>query len=119
MPHTAKMTALSKDMRACIDDCLQCFAVCEETTAYSIELGNRYVEAQHLTPLADCSVLCSASANLMLRMSPLYRDVCRLCADACDRCKDSCERIDPSDETLRRCIDACQRCADSCRRMAA
>lgn len=119
MPHTAQMTTLSKDMRACIDNCLQCFAACEETKAHCIELGRRHVDSQHLTSLADCAVLCSTSANLMLRMSPLHARACGLCADACDRCRESCERVDSNDDTMRRCIDLCERCADSCRRMAA
>lgn len=118
MPH-ATVHGLNQEMRTCIDECLRCYAACEETKSHCVMMGGKHVEAQHLNALADCAKACETSANFMLRMSDLHPQVCGICADACDRCARSCEEVDRTDETMQRCIEACRRCAESCRRMAA
>ena len=118
MPHTTEH-AISHEMRTCIENCLDCYAICIETKAYCTSLGGKHVEAHHLQTLADCAHLCETSANFMLRGSELHKDVCRICADACDRCADSCEQVDRNDDVMRKCVDECRKCAESCREMAA
>ena len=118
MPHTATQ-GLTQEMRACIDECIACYAICVETQAHCIGMGGRHAEAQHLNTLADCAKLCEVSANAMLRMSDFHAQICRVCAEACDRCARSCEQVDRNDETMRQCAERCRSCADSCRLMAA
>lgn len=118
MPHITEH-AISTEMRECIDNCLSCYSICEETKAHCIKLGGRHVEPEHLATLADCARLCEISANFMLRQSELYGEICRICADACDRCAKSCEQVDRNDELMQRCADECRKCAESCRQMAA
>ena len=118
MPHATEHE-LSQAMRSCIDECLGCYAVCEETQSHCIMMGGRHADPQHLKALADCAKACETSANFMLRMSDLHPQVCRVCAEACDRCTRPCEEVDRNDETMRRCVEACRRCGESCRRMAA
>jgi hypothetical protein len=118
MMNNAQMTGLSNDMRTCIDNCLTCYAACEETVGHCMQMGGAHAEHQHIALLEDCGTLCETSAKLMLRMSPLHPELCRMCADACDRCKESCERISRDDEVMRRCVEACESCAESCRRMS-
>jgi hypothetical protein len=110
---------IDASMRECIDNCLSCYAICEETKAHCIRTGGRHVEAEHLGTLADCIRLCEMSANFMLRTSELHGEVCRVCAEACERCARSCEQVDKNDEVMRRCAEECRRCAASCRQMAA
>jgi hypothetical protein len=64
--------AISQDMRTCIDNCLDCYAICVETKAHCTMLGGKHVEPSHLQTLADCAHLCETSANFMLRNSELY-----------------------------------------------
>lgn len=108
---------IEPDMRKCIDDCLTCYAACEETTAHCLSMGGKHADAHHITTLADCAKLCETAANFMLRMTHQHGAVCVVCADACDHCAESCEAIDDADATMKRCIDACRRCAASCRSM--
>lgn len=118
MPQTTELT-LSAHMRAAVDICLHCYAICEETKAYCIKMGGRHVEAEHLATLADCARMCETSANFMVRNSDFHGEVCRLCAEVCERCARSCEQVDRDDEVMRRCAAECRRCAESCRQMAA
>ena len=118
VPHTTEH-GLSQEMRTCAEECLRCYAACEETESHCIMVGGRHADPQHLNALADCAKICEASASFLVRMSDLHPHVCRVCAEACDRCARSCEEIDRNDETMRRCIEACRRCEESCRRMAA
>ena len=110
---------LSEEMRSCIDECLDCYASCVETKSHCTTMGGKHAEPKHLNALADCAVLCEASANFMLRSSPQHAEMCGLCADACDHCAESCERIGGDDATMKKCADQCRRCAESCRSMAA
>src|SRR5437867_3964677 len=118
MPYTAAQD-LSQELRACIDDCLACYSICEETKAHCITIGGQHAEPQHLNTLADCIKLCEVSANSMLRTSEFHGQICRLCAEACERCARSCEQVDRNDDTMRQCVQQCRKCAESCRRMAA
>ena len=110
---------LSEEMRACVQACLDCYAECVECKAHCLGMGGKHAEPAHMNALADCAILCEASANLMLRSSPLHAELCGLCADACERCAESCERLGKNDETMKRCAETCRRCAESCRAMAA
>lgn len=110
---------LNDEMRACITACLDCYADCVECKSHCIIMGGKHVEAAHLNALADCAVLCEASANLMLRSSAQHAELCGLCADACERCAESCERLGKGDAMMKRCAETCRRCAESCRSMAA
>jgi hypothetical protein len=117
MPH--RMTsALSATMRQCIDQCLHCFATCEETIAHCLKLGGKHAEPEHIATLRDCALLCATSAELMTRNSPYHHDTCVLCAEACRRCADDCERVDARDGMMQECAAECRSCADACDRMA-
>lgn len=109
---------LSPEMRACASLCLDCYASCVECKAHCTALGGQHADPAHLGAMADCAMLCEASANFMLRSSPLHGDVCGLCAEACDACAESCERVGGDDEMMKQCAEACRRCAASCREMA-
>jgi hypothetical protein len=112
MPHT-----ITREMRQCIDECLSCHAICEETVRHCLELGGRHADPQHLTTLLDCAEICQTSANFMLRSSDQHSRVCGVCAEVCRACDESCRAMG-DDENMRKCADACGRCADSCERMA-
>ena len=119
MPHTTTHT-IGAEMRTAIDNCLSCYAICEETKVHCLHMGGRHADPEHLATLADCARLCETSANFMLRSSELHHEVCRVCAEACERCASSCEQVGGGkDDLLRRCAEECRRCAESCRQMAA
>ena len=105
------------DMQECINHCLECHRVCEETAAYCLQMGGKHVEPAHLRLMRDCAQICITSADFMLRGSNLHPQVCGVCAETCMRCAESCEKF--SDDTqMEACAETCRRCAESCREMA-
>ena len=107
----------SPKMKQCIEECQSCHAVCVETTTHCLEMGDVHAEASHIRALLDCADACRASADFMLRGSPMHGAACRLCAEACETCAESCQRMG-GDETMQQCAEACRRCASSCRQMS-
>jgi serine/threonine protein kinase len=61
--------------------------------------------------------MCRLNADLMLMGSPLYHNICGLCAELCTRCAESCETLG-SELRLKVCAGACRRCAESCYEVA-
>ena len=112
MPHAS----MSDDTRQCVDDCLSCASVCQESIRHCLELGGEHAAPEHIASLLDCAEICLTSANFMSRGSGMSRQICEACAEACERCAKSCERFD--DDLMRRCAEICRRTAESCRRMA-
>jgi hypothetical protein len=111
------MSHVTEHMRHCIDECLRCYSVCEETMTHYLQKGGKHAEANHIRTLADCAAICAASAGFMLRGSDLHPRTCDVCAEACDRCAQSCEAM-ADDEMMKRCAEVCRSCAKSCREMA-
>ncbi len=108
----------SQEMRECIDNCLQCHAICECTSAHCLRMGGDHASVEHQTTLRDCAQICAVSADFMIRESPIHTATCAACATACERCEMECRHMANGDEMMLRCADACHRCAESCRRMA-
>lgn len=115
MPHTARMNA---EMRKCIEHCLDCHALCEETITHCLGLGNEHASAGHIGLLRDCSAICSTSGDFMLRESGWHVETCRICAMICDECAEACERMGQGDAVMKRCAELCRRCAESCAAMS-
>lgn len=115
MPHES----LSPEMRQCIENCLDCHAICLETITHCLRMGGKHAEASHIRLMMDCVQICQTSADFMLRGSDLHGRTCGVCAEVCARCAEDCERLAGDDELMRRCAEMCRRCAESCRKMAA
>lgn len=116
MPHQQ----MSQEMQDCIQNCLNCHAVCLETINHCLAMGGEHAEATHIGLLQNCAEICMTSAHFMLTMSDHHPQVCDVCATVCDACADSCESLASGDaaEFMQRCADVCRHCAESCRRMA-
>jgi hypothetical protein len=104
-------------MQDCISNCLDCHLVCLATIAYCLEKGGDHAAPEHIRLLQDCAQICIASADFMLRRSPMHRMTCRICADICNACADDCSKL-ADDETMVLCAETCRRCAQSCAEMA-
>jgi hypothetical protein len=59
----------SPEAQKCIDNCLNCYSTCTQTTAQCLQMGGEHTEASHLTIMADCTEVCALSADFMLRGS--------------------------------------------------
>lgn len=111
------MGSMNQMMQDCIEACSRCHDTCVRMVDHCLTKGGKHAEAAHIKAFIDCSDLCHASEDFMLRSSALHARVCGLCAEACAACAASCEAIN-DDEMMQSCIDACRRCEASCRSMA-
>src|SRR5262249_36238578 len=104
----------SKCAKACADcqrHCDWCFHHC----AKLVENGKKE-HAKSMNLCLDCGELCSTTARLTGRHSPLSGTVCDACAKACDVCAESCEKVS-SDKHMAACAKSCRDCAKECREM--
>ena len=102
----------------CIEACLDCYRVCQETLQYCLNKGGDHASANHIQLLMDCSMLCQLSANFMIHKSRYSVALCKLCAEICEACADSCSKF-AHDAQMQVCADVCRLCAKSCKSMQA
>lgn len=115
--NTKTMAGMAMSMNDCIEHCLDSHRLCLETSTYAVKRGGALETAEMIAMLNDCAELCQATANSMLRESPLHQVLCRACAEACERCAQACS-AHGSDAQMARCAQACRTCAEGCRQMS-
>lgn len=104
-------------MQECIQNCLECHRICQETVMYCLQQGGHHAEPQHMQLLLNCTEICQTSAHFMLTGSDLHPRTCAVCAEVCTRCADSCAQMG-DDAQMQACAEACRRCASTCQQMA-
>lgn len=117
MPNTATHT-MNAEMRACIDNCTRCHAICLQAAHESLHMGGKHADAHHVGLLLDCAEICATSANFMIRSSDQHEHTCAACAEICRACEKACRSMG-NEGIMRECADACARCAESCEGMSA
>ncbi len=110
-------TPVSEDVQKCIQNCMECHDLCEQTLAYCLQMGGPHAEASHLQSLRDCADACAACAESLASGSEGYIQLSSVCAQVCERCAQSCEQFG-NDAEMKACAEVCRRCAESCRSMA-
>ncbi len=113
----APINRMTNEMQQCIQNCLDCHAICLSTTTYCLEQRGKHIEGSHTRALLDAADISKTAADFMIRGSSFHPVVCGVCAEVCDRCAAECAKLS-TDAHLRAAQQACQRCADSCRAMA-
>jgi hypothetical protein len=116
--HHLENTEIDKQTQECIQNCLDCYAICTNTVQHCLQMGGKHSEYDHIRTLLDCAEICSLSAGYMLRQSPMHAKTCEMCANQCVRCAESCEKIGADDAQMKACAKMCRTCAESCRQMA-
>ncbi len=107
---------MTKDMKACVEECLRCHAVCLGMASHHcLVAGGKHVAVAHFRLMLACAEACQSAANFMLIRTDKHKAMCGLCAEICEACAASCEQLGD----MQDCVDACRRCAQSCRSMAA
>jgi hypothetical protein len=103
-------------MDICIQNCLDCFKICEQTLAECFGKQGKHSQASHLILLKSCAEICHTSAKFMMMQSKFHTSTCGVCAEVCQACAESCEAI--GDEGQKKCAEACRKCAESCSEMS-
>jgi hypothetical protein len=114
MPHDENQAG----MRACIDQCLECYRVCTETVAHCLMTGGEHAAHEHISTLLACAEACRTSAAVMLLGSMHHTHTCGACAEICRACADACDKMASGDTVMSQCAEVCRRCAESCAKMS-
>lgn len=104
---------LSDEIQICIQNCLRCAQVCEQTIQHCLRRGGHHATPDHIRLMQDCAEVCQLAANFMSRDSYFYPKTCETCAVICLACFIECERM-ADDQIMRQCAETCRRCAESC-----
>lgn len=115
---TPVMQSLAPDMRQCIQDCLECASICDQTLAYCLEQGGEHARVEHINLLRDCDESCTIAASMMSRKSRFSGEPRQLCVLVCAACAEWCESM-ADDAQMSACAEACRRCEESCRNLTA
>ena len=94
-------------MQECIEECLNCHAVCTMTLQHCIASGGDRTEVNLIGILLDCAeIVRRSSANFMLRGSPYHVITCGACAELCRACEEACRDVtgDEQLDALRGCV---------------
>jgi hypothetical protein len=117
--HADDSAMLTTVTEECIQACLDCHAICLDLARHCAHAGAGSGQTRVMTLLLDCADCCRATANFMLRDSPMHGRLCRLCAELCRACERECRASAGEHGRMLRCADACLRCAEACERVAA
>lgn len=104
---------MTTETQRCIDDCLNCQATCEATLSYWLASDHSDRDRTRALVLLDCADVCRATAALLLRRSPRYEALCRVCSAICGACAEWCEHFS-RDSVMMECAAACRACAEAC-----
>ena len=64
----------SKEMQACIDECLRCYQTCLGMASnHCLPAGGKHVEPEHFRLMMACAEICRTSAHFMLIGLPALR----------------------------------------------
>ena len=118
MNNRQQTQQLSAEMQQCIQNCLDCHAICVTTMTHCLQMGGKHAEPQHIKLLMDCAEICQTSANFMLRNSNFHSLTCGVCAEICERCAEDCERMADGDSQMLACATMCRQCAGTCHEMS-
>ncbi|GGX17209.1 ferredoxin [Streptomyces malachitofuscus] len=110
------MEPMSRQMQDCVQACMACHTVCEETMSSCLHMGGE-ARMPVMRALMDCAEMTRMCADMMMRRSPLANEMCMMCAQACDICAEACMSM-PEDDRMTACADSCRRCSEMCRAMA-
>src|SRR4026207_1082994 len=87
------------ELQHCIEECLNCHAVCTMTAQYCLteggedagrhSIGGVLAGVNLIGVLLACAEICQVSANFMLRGSPHHVVTCMACAELCRACEEA------------------------------
>jgi hypothetical protein len=102
---------------SCAEACSDCEKECNQGFHHcfkEVQAGKAdHARAMHLC--VDCGDVCSTSAKLVARMSPLMTFTCQACAESCEATLAELEKL--NDSGMKETVESLRKCAASCREM--
>jgi hypothetical protein len=100
-----------------------CIHACNELAHHSLKhlAGDKSEHREHVAKVheltMDCGAICTLTATLMLRQSPLAKPMHQACAEACGTCAAECEK--GQSDIAKKCAEACRACEKFCKECCA
>lgn len=117
--HPVKLAQANQDqLLACLQACLECSQTCT-ACADACLAEDMVVELRAcIRTNQDCATICSATAEVLSRLTASNAEVIHSLVDACKIacrvCGDECERHAEMHDHCRICAEACRRCEQAC-----
>ena len=112
MQGNTEQPMVQVEIQQCIQDCLECHAVCKRTADACRKAGGEHGTDEHVNMLLDCAEICLTAVHFMQHNSPLYGYVCQATAQVTNHCAGECERMGDVD-----CANACRNASWSCEQL--
>ncbi len=106
------MSLSQVEMQQCIQDCLNCHAVCMQTAEADKQKGGKHAKKEYIYLLLDCAEMCLTSAHFMQHDSPLFGYTCQAALQVATHCAGECDSMGDTD-----CANASRICASSCEQL--
>ena len=103
-------------MQECIEDCLDLFAISQETVAYCLSRGGELAGGRLVTTLLTTSDVCRITSECIAIEAQLFQRSADYCSEVAEHCATSCDVF--ADEQLAACAEAARACAESARVVA-
>lgn len=103
------------DYQTCIDACLSCADLCNQSASASLLVNEQKVLANCIQLNMECAVICYATAQLMSLGSKKVAEFCSICAAICETCALECDMHEL--DHCKECTAACKVCVIECRKL--
>lgn len=103
--------------QSCIDACLECAVECQHCATECLKESDVKMMLKCIELERQCTIVCSAAAELMSVGGSHAAHLCTECAEICKACAEECEKHSHM-EHCKKCAEACRRCAEECEKMA-
>ena len=106
------------ELQHCIEECLNCHAVCTMTAQYCLTEGGEHADVNVIGVLLDCAEICATTGMVLSRRTgsdaSVTEALLEACRVACRVCGNECASHADMHEHCRICAEACHRCEVAC-----
>lgn len=94
-----------------LDKCLNCWRLCEDFIAHSVEQGKN---VKGINICRDTAEMCSQCIKFEAQRSPFFEQLCDVCADICTSCAAILNKCVDDDPFCKKAANACSDLAEKC-----
>lgn len=106
-------------IQQCIEACKVCESACRECAFACLQEKEIAELRACIQNDLECARICATTADLLIMDSRFRKEIVELCLASCQACQAECEKHSSHMDHCRRCAEACANCADACRQLVA